>query len=333
MSKLGRWIKRSGAVVLSVAALNAWAGYDTHPDAEKLIAELAPEGFEPDYIRSVLAKAERKQSILDAMSRPAEKRLNWGEYRAIFIEPKRIAQAKEFWDEHRETLLRAEAEYGVPAEVILAIMGVETRFGRIMGSFRVLDALSTLGFDYPRRADFFRGQLADYFRLIEQENIEPGTLKGSYAGAMGFGQFIPSSYLAYAVDFDGDGKRDIWANPVDAIGSIANYFAVHGWQAGEPVISNVVFNEHPSEDWFNQSLKPEVTIAQWHDRGVDTRQGLDPESKATLMRLESDDAVQFRMGLHNFYVITRYNHSRLYGNAVHELSQEIAQAIGKSVES
>lgn len=329
MSKLGCWLKRFGALALSVTALQAWGGYETHPDADKLIAELTPEGFEESYIRSVLATAERKQSILDAISRPAERRLNWGEYRAIFIEPKRIAQALEFWSEHRDTLARAEAEFGVPAEIILAIMGVETRFGRIMGNFRVLDALSTLGFDYPRRADFFRGQLADYFRLIRQENIEPGTLKGSYAGAMGYGQFIPSSYLAYAIDFDGDGKTDIWSNKTDAIGSVANYFAKHGWQPGQPVRSNVVLNEHPDDSWINQDLKPELTLAQWHERGVDTHKGLDPESKATLMRMETDDGAHFLLGLHNFYVITRYNHSRLYANAVYELSQLIVEEMAK----
>ena len=297
------------------------AGYETHEDAQKLIDELQQDGFDPAYVRSVLAKAERKQSILDAISRPAEKRLDWGEYRAIFIEPKRIAQGVEFWQEHRETLERAEKTYGVPAEVILAIMGVETRFGRIMGSFRVLDALATLGFDYPRRAEFFRGQLADYFRLIRAEGVEPESLKGSYAGAMGYGQFIPSSFLAYAVDFDGDGQRDIWGNPVDAIGSIANYFAEHGWRPGEAVVADPIFDDAKVEDLVNQDLKPELTLMEWSEKGVTPRDALNANMKATLMRLSSGEQNQYVLGLHNFYVITRYNHSRLYASAVHELSQ------------
>lgn len=318
-----------GAILTSAAALAlpAQGGYEDHPDAGKLIAELEADGFEPDYVRSVLAKAERKQSILDAISRPAEKRLDWGEYRAIFIEPKRIAQGVEFWKEHRTTLERAQQTYGVPPEIILAIMGVETRFGRITGNYRVLDALATLGFDFPRRAEFFRGQLADYFRLVRAEGVDPESLKGSYAGAMGYGQFIPSSFLAYAVDFDGDGHKDIWDNPTDAIGSIANYFAKHNWREGEPVIASPVFDDANVEDLVNQDLKPELTLLEWSEKGVTPREALNGEMKATLMRLSSGEKNEYVLGLHNFYVITRYNHSRLYAGAVYELSQLYAEQI------
>lgn len=318
-----------GAILTSAAALAlpAQAGYEDHPDAGKLISELEADGFEPAYVRSVLAKAERKQSILDAISRPAEKRLDWGEYRAIFIEPKRIAQGVEFWIEHRTTLERAQQTYGVPPEIILAIMGVETRFGRITGNYRVLDALATLGFDFPRRAEFFRGQLADYFRLVRAEGVDPESLKGSYAGAMGYGQFIPSSFLAYAVDFDGDGHKDIWDNPTDAIGSIANYFAKHNWREGEPVIASPVFDDANVEDLVNQDLKPELTLLEWSEKGVTPREALNGEMKATLMRLSSGEKNEYVLGLHNFYVITRYNHSRLYAGAVYELSQLYAEQI------
>ena len=318
-----------GAILTSAAALAlpAQGGYEDHPDAGKLISELEADGFEPDYVRSVLAKAERKQSILDAISRPAEKRLDWGEYRAIFIEPKRIAQGVEFWKEHRTTLERAQQTYGVPPEIILAIMGVETRFGRITGNYRVLDALATLGFDFPRRAEFFRGQLADYFRLVRAEGVDPESLKGSYAGAMGYGQFIPSSFLAYAVDFDGDGHKDIWDNPTDAIGSIANYFAKHNWREGEPVIASPVFDDANVEDLVNQDLKPELTLLEWSEKGVTPREPLNGEMKATLMRLSSGEKNEYVLGLHNFYVITRYNHSRLYAGAVYELSQLYAEQI------
>lgn len=321
MRKLVTGIKAVVFLCASGLVLSAQAGYDSHADAQKLIDELQQDGFDPAYVRSVLAKAERKESILEAISRPAEKRLDWGEYRAIFIEPKRVAQGLEFWQEHRETLERAEQQYGVPPEIILAIMGVETRFGRITGSYRVLDALATLGFDFPRRAEFFRGQLADYFRLVRAEGVDPESLKGSYAGAMGYGQFIPSSFLAYAVDFDGDGRRDIWDNPVDAIGSIANYFAEHGWRKGEAVIADPVFNDASVEDLVNQDLKPELTLVQWSEKGVTPREALNADMKATLMRLSSGEKNEYVLGLHNFYVITRYNHSRLYASAVYELSQ------------
>ena len=321
MNKLFSSVKAVVLVCSAALSFSVHAGYDTHPDAQKLIDELQPEGFDPAYIRSVLAQAERKQSILDAISRPAEKRLDWGEYRAIFIEPKRIAQGVEFWNEHKATLERAEQEDGVPTEIMLAIMGVETRFGRITGNFRVLDALATLGFDFPRRAEFFRGQLADYFRLVRAEGVEPGTLKGSYAGAMGYGQFIPSSFLAYAVDFDGDGHRDIWDNPADAIGSIANYFAEHGWRAGEAVVADPIFDDADVEALVNQGLKPELTLLEWSEKGVTPREALNGNMKATLMRLSSGEKNEYVLGLHNFYVITRYNHSRLYASAVYELSQ------------
>ena len=321
MRKLLTGIKAVVFLCASGLVLSAQAGYDSHADAQKLIDELQQDGFDPAYVRSVLAKAERKESILEAISRPAEKRLDWGEYRAIFIEPKRVAQGLEFWQEHRETLERAEQQYGVPPEIILAIMGVETRFGRITGSYRVLDALATLGFDFPRRAEFFRGQLADYFRLVRAEGVDPESLKGSYAGAMGYGQFIPSSFLAYAVDFDGDGRRDIWDNPVDAIGSIANYFAEHGWRKGEAVIADPVFNDASVDELVNQDLKPELTLVQWSEKGVTPREALNADMKATLMRLSSGEKNEYVLGLHNFYVITRYNHSRLYASAVYELSQ------------
>ncbi len=315
-----------GCLAVSTAS---FAGYDTHPRAQILIDDLKADGFEESYIREVLGRAKYQQSIIDAISRPAERRLNWGEYRAIFIEQRRINQAVQFWQEHKETLQRAQEVYGVPPEIVLAIMGVETRFGRITGNYRVLDALSTLGFDYPKRADFFLGQLGDYFRLARQEGVEPGVLKGSYAGAMGYGQFIPSSFLAYAVDFDGDKQRDIWGNPVDAIGSVANYFARHGWRAGEPIISEVLLNGNVDSEWFNKSLKPQLTLGEWRQRGVLAKSELGEDQLATLMRMSSEQGDQYLLGLHNFYVITRYNHSRLYANAVRELSEAIHKEINK----
>lgn len=301
-------------------------GYDTHPLADEVVAKLTEQGFDAEEVRKVLAEARRQESILEAISRPAERRLTWGEYRKIFVEPNRITQGVSFWQEHEDTLKRAEETYGVPAEIIVAIIGVETRYGRIMGRYRVLDALATLGFDYPRRADFFRGQLIEFMQMVREENLDPTALVGSYAGAMGYGQFIPSSFRNYAVDFDADGKRNIWSNKVDAIGSVANYFNEHGWKAGEPVRSNVVMNNPADPQWINAGLKPEVSLAEWEARGISTRRDLDPEQKATLMELTMEDGEHYWFGLHNFYVITRYNHSHLYAMAVYELSQAIREA-------
>lgn len=307
-------------------ATGSATGYANRPEAQPLISELVAEGFDRRYLEDLLGNASRQESILKAMSRPAERRLNWGEYRKIFIEQKRIDQGVQFWNENAAALTRAEREYGVPAEIIVAIIGVETRYGRITGSYRVIDALATLGFDYPKRGEFFQGQLKEYVRLVEEEQIDPFSLKGSYAGAMGYGQFIPSSYRAYAVDFDGDHKRDIWNNTTDAIGSVANYFAEHGWKQGEPVISNVVINKQADPSWINAGLKPELSLAQWAERGISTHKGLDSAQLATLMEFETADGDFYRFGLHNFYVITRYNHSRLYAMAVYELSQLIRDA-------
>ncbi|WP_027855638.1 lytic murein transglycosylase B [Marinobacterium litorale] len=324
-----RALVTAGLLALGITSVSVHAAdnYDQRAEAETLYKNLEAQGFKRAQVAEILADASRQESILRAMSRPAERRLTWGEYRAIFVEPKRIKQGVAFWQEHADTLARAEQEYGVPAEIIVAIIGVETRYGRIMGSYRVLDALATLGFDYPRRSQFFLGQLEHYLLMTREEGIEPGTLKGSYAGAMGFGQFIPSSFRHYAVDFDGDGKRNIWQNPVDAIGSVANYFHEHGWKQGEPVRSNVVIGQPAQDGWFNADLKPEVTLAQWAERDIHTRHGIDLAQPATLMRLEMEDGDHYWFGLHNFYVITRYNHSRLYAMAVYELSQAIREAM------
>lgn len=309
-----------------VGVTPAQANYAQHPDAQAMIQRLVAEGFDEVWLRSTLAQAQRQDSILAAMDRPAERRFNWTEYRALFVEPQRLQQALEFWAEHEHTLARAEAEYGVPAEIIVSIIGVETRYGRIMGRHRVLDALATLGFDYPRRAEFFRGQLEDYLRLVREEGVEPGQLVGSYAGAMGYGQFIPSSFRRYAVDFDGDGKRDIWSNPVDAIGSVANYFREHGWKTGAAVRAPVLLQKPVDAALFNTSLLPEKSLMEWSQEGIATSADQELSQAAALLSFDTDDGQLYWFGLHNFYVITRYNHSRMYGMAVYEFSQAIQQA-------
>lgn len=319
-----------GLQVPAVVADELFQGsYADHPDAAEMIARLVAEGFDEQYLRNVLNDATRQESILELMDRPAERRFNWTEYRALFVEPIRVSQGLEFWAEHEETLQRAEETFGVPAEIIVSIIGVETRYGRIMGRHRVLDALATLGFDYPRRAEFFRGQLEDYLRLTREESIPAGELVGSYAGAMGYGQFIPSSYRNYAIDFDGDGKRNIWSNEVDAIGSVANYFKEHGWIPGGQVRSNVVMNEPADPEWINASLLPSLTLREWRDRGIHTSSDVSLDQTAALLSFTTDEGEQYWFGLQNFYVISRYNHSRMYAMAVYELSRELRQTRDK----
>jgi membrane-bound lytic murein transglycosylase B len=305
----------------------AFADYSERADVRDYLAELVREhGFVEAELAELFADAERQQGILDAIARPAERVLKWHEYRNIFIEEQRIAQGLEFWDRHAATLEEAERTFGVPPEYVLAILGVETRYGRVTGRYRVIDALATLAFDYPPRAGFFRRELTQFLLLAREEGRNPLSLNGSYAGAMGFGQFIPSSYRHYAVDFDGDGLRDIWNNPADAVGSIANYFREHGWQAGGTVVVPLgVTAAAPSSELdalAGDALTLPHSVADLESRGLPAT-GLEPGTRAALFRTDHEDGVRYWLGLNNFYVITRYNRSRLYALAVHELSQDI----------
>jgi membrane-bound lytic murein transglycosylase B len=309
---------------LSCAADN----YSTHPATIELVDELvAEQDFDREQLLVLFSSAQRQESILKAIARPAEKSKPWYEYREIFLNDKRLEQGLEFYEEHRATLERAEEETGVPAEIIVSIIGVETYYGRIAGSYRVIDALSTLAFDYPPRSKFFTSELKSYLILTRQQGFDPLALKGSYAGAMGYGQFMPSSFLAYAVDFDGDEVADIWTNPVDAIGSVANYFKEHGWRKGETVVVAATVEGEVPEDWFvhgRKNLKPEHTVAEFAAVGVEATQEIDPGALASAMEFELEDGHEYWLGLHNFYVITRYNHSAMYAMSVYELSRRIA---------
>jgi membrane-bound lytic murein transglycosylase B len=335
---MSRFTASRSFIRVLLASTFAWSAgaladpnYAEHPETHGFIERMVSEGFEREPLEQLLFQAERKDSILKAIARPAEKRLNWGEYRDIFLGQSRIDQGVEFWNRHQGTLDRAAEIYGVAPEIIVAIIGVETRYGRQAGNYRVVDALATLAFDYPPRSAFFSGQLRELLYLLREETLSPLELKGSYAGAMGFGQFIPSSYRNFAVDFDGDGVRDLLTNPVDAIGSVANYFRSHGWRKGAPVVVPARVEGPIDESLFNAQLKPERTLAQWEALGVTPAAPLgDPSQSATAMKLEFNERdVEYWLGLHNFYVITRYNHSHLYAMAVHQLSQSILEARGE----
>jgi len=304
---------------------NAAASYIDKKEVKTFIDQLVQEEkFERAYVTGLFEKAEYKQSIIDAITRPAEGK-PWHQYRPIFVTKTRAEQGKAFLAKYRETLLRAEKEFGVPPEVVVAIIGVETRYGRHAGNYRVIDALSTLAFDYPKRGKFFRKELVQFLKLTREESMDPLALKGSYAGAMGYGQFIPSSFRSYAIDFDGDGKKDIWNNPVDAIGSVANYFKRHGWKRGEQVVLPARVKGNAYKPLLNKGLKPTHTIHQLSELGFMADAGQLVGGMSTAMALKGDEGMEHWLGLHNFYVITRYNHSKLYAMAVYQLSQKIVE--------
>lgn len=280
-------------------------------------------GFEASRVESLLGEAQKKDSILESISRPAEKTLEWHSYRKIFIRPERIAQGQEFMMAHADVLARADQAYGVPPEIVTAIIGVETWYGRYMGKYRVLDALSTLAFDYPPRSRFFRSELEQYLLMTREQGLDPTALKGSYAGAMGYGQFISSSYRHYAVDFDGDGVADIMNNPVDAIGSVANYFKVHRWQPGEPVADRLDANLPTGSALLTKGLKPSLKVADYRKAGLPVPKSVSGDLPARALRLEAENEHELWLTYPNFYVITRYNHSHLYAMAVHQLAQAL----------
>ena len=320
-------------VLMMFSAVTHGESYLSRAEVDAYIEELIQQhDFSRPELEEVLAAAERRQDIIDLMRRPAERRLNWHEYRKIFLDEQRIAGGVEFWQQNQETLERAEKEYGVAPEVIVAIIGVETRYGRVTGRHRVVDALMTLAFDYPPRASFFRKELTQFLLLAREEGKNPTSLTGSYAGAMGFGQFIPSSYRNYAVDFDRDGVRDIWQNRTDAIGSVANYFSRHGWRGAAQVTLPVQLKAETEQllDIANQSLKPTHSVAEMAEMGVNV-DGLDPEARVLLLRLLGGDKPEYWLGFDDFYVITRYNHSRLYAMAVYQLGQEILKRRKQSI--
>lgn len=314
--------------VLSLLALAPTAqAVDTgRPDVAGFINMMVEKhAYERDRLESVLADAETKESILKAISRPAEKTKEWHEYREIFLTDKRIRLGVEFWHEHEASLTRISEQTGVPVEILVGIIGVETYFGRITGSYRVVDALSTLAFDYPPRSKFFTRELEKFLLLVREENMRAADATGSYAGAMGRPQFMPSSYLAYAVDATGDGRRDIWNNWEDVMGSVANYFVEHGWRSGAQVVAGASLGSRWQGATPKNRLKPASTVDQLSQQGVIFATDLPGEDKAQLLTLQGRKRPEYWVGFHNFFVITRYNTSIMYALAVHQLGQEIAR--------
>ena len=283
--------------------------------------------FSEKELNALFSLIEYKQSIIDAMSKPAEKTKTWGEYRPLFIHEKNINNGIQFWRQYSATLAKAEKNYGVPAEIIVAIIGVETRYGQNKGSYRVLDALATLAFYFPAREVFFTKELENFLLLKKEQDWDALSIKGSYAGAMGYGQFMPSSHRKWAVDFNNDHKTDIINDPNDAIGSVANYFKDHGWQTGKPI--SIRAQKRPNADQallntvLNQSLKPQYSVKQLREYGIYPVQSIKEEVLASPFSFEHTLGTDYALGLNNFFVITEYNHSKLYAMAVYQLSEAI----------
>jgi membrane-bound lytic murein transglycosylase B len=300
------------------------AATELRPDIQQFIDEqVARHGFDRRELQALFSRVRMREDIIALITRPAERTKPWYEYREIFLDQARIDGGVEFWRQHRAALDRAEQVYGVPPEIIVAIIGVETRYGRITGRHGVLEALTTLAFDYPRRADFFRKELENYLLLTREEGIDPLSLQGSYAGAMGIGQFMPSSYRAYAVDFTGDGRRDLWTNPVDAIGSVANYLAEHGWRHNEPVVQSAMVQGNAYQGVLFEGRPPNLSVTELAGYGIRAPAGVDASLPANLLELEGRQGPLYWLAFNNFYVITRYNRSPLYAMAVYELARAI----------
>ncbi len=293
------------------------------PEFGTFIDEIASRhGFERDELAAVFAKARLQPAVLKAMSQPAEKK-PWHFYREIFINDKRISDGAKFMHLNAETLLEARKAYGVPPEMTTAILGVETGYGKRTGRYLVLDTLATLAFNYPPRAKLFRHELEHYLLLIREEDIRPRSMKGSYAGAMGIAQFMPSSYRRYAVDFDGDGKRDLTRNVQDAIGSVGNYFKEHGWKADAPVAVRARITIDANRLWLERGSRIRRRVDEWIELGAEPVEPVAGHWQATLIVLEGKNGPEHWFGFHNFHVITEYNHSTNYAMAVYQLSQDV----------
>jgi len=327
----------------------AYADYSDHPEAVDLIDTLVSEhGFERSYVVKVLQSAKKQEKILESMSSPAEFTWTWDKYKKLFIEQKRITNGKLFIAEHSKLFAKVEDEFGVPREIITSILGVETRYGKIKGSYRVLDSLATLGFDFPRRSNFFKSELIQYFQLTKENNLDIYAIQGSYAGAMGYGQFISSSYRAYAVDYDGDGYADLFNSVPDAVASVANYLKVHGWKRDGNVVQQVQMNN--VNQLYKQNKKIEKFIPLTFSEGANEfyivkdgdslleiamEHGVSLENLMLLNNISNQNLIKagqnlllnksrdlYFIGDDNFIAITKYNRSHFYAKAVYDLSLE-----------
>jgi membrane-bound lytic murein transglycosylase B len=285
-------------------------------------AMAAKHRFSEDELEALFDQVVIKDDVLKKIASPAEA-MPWHKYRKIFLTEARIKEGAVFWRLHADTLKQVSEQYGVPAEIIVAILGVETLYGRRTGYYRVIDALSTLAFAYPPRSSYFSKELEQFLLLCREEKISPLQPTGSYAGAMGMPQFMPSSFRSFAADFNGDGKRDLWLDPKDAIASIASYFKAHGWVAGQPVGVRVFAKNEGYKNLLNDKIKRDLRIDELESARIEFSRPLPSDSKVKLLALEQEHGDELWAVLDNFYVIKRYNQSSLYAMAVYQLSQAL----------
>ncbi len=311
--------------LMTFFSASAWAAVEQNELLDSFVSNMvAKHQFDEAELKKLFDTVEIKQSILKAMSAPAEA-MPWYKYRQIFMTDSRINGGLRFWQDNEAVLNAVEREYGVPPEIITAIVGVETRYGAHTGTYRVIDALSTLAFAYPKRSEFFTRELEQFLVLCREEKLDPLEPLGSYAGAMGMPQFMPSSYRSYAADFDQDEKRDIWNNTADVIASVANYFTRHHWQKGGAVAFPVTADGDAYQQGLSKGLQPDVTVDHLKQWQVSIPEQMGDGEVVKLLDFEQEKDHELWLGLHNFYVITRYNHSPLYAMAVYQLSQAIAE--------
>ena len=297
----------------------------TSPEQQQFVTQMQAHGFSADEVETQLARAEKRDDIIALMTKPAESK-PWKTYGPIFLVDSRLKNGVAFWQENKEILARAEQQYGVPAQYIVSIIGIETNYGRFVGKHRVLDALYTLSFHYPARAPYFTGELTQFFILAKEQQWDMTQPIGSYAGAMGYGQFMPTSYRKWAVDFDGDGQVNLFTSTADAIGSVANYFKVHGWESGGAVMSPV---DMP-EVFAPSLLYPKRDVNAVEDLlavGMKSDIPLSPHWRGVLVNYEENDGMAYYIGYPNFRVITRYNRSIMYARVVHEFAQQLQEAM------
>lgn len=316
------------AMVLAGAAIptlaQAPAKVQLKPEVETFIEQMVRQNqFDEAALRKVFAQLKVHDGVVKAIGAPATAK-PWHEFRNIFVTPTRISGGLEFWQRHADLLARARDVYGVPEEIVVSIIGVETIYGRRLGSFRVIDALYTLGFEMTERATFFRGEMEQFLLLARENALDPLGVKGSFAGAMGMPQFIPTSYRRFAVDFDGDGKIDLWDSTADVIGSVANYLRHFGWIWGQPVTVPARISGTQFTEVLEAGLKPQLTLQQMQPKGVEATEELAPDLQAGLFFLDVEQGQEYWLALNNFYVITRYNRSKNYAMAVYQLAKEIA---------
>ena len=322
-------LKGVAASFLVCFSFSSTAVVSEAPPAElkvEFIKKQVADGMPEQEVKALLAKAQYRQEVIDAITRPWEAK-PWHQYYPIFLTEKRLSKGLEFWNTYQKEIDRAAKQFNVDPQVIVAIIGIETFYGSYLGKYSVLDALYSLGFYYPPRGKFFRSELGHLFHLIDEENLDISKLKGSYAGAMGYGQFIPSSYRHYSINFDNLDGRDLIESPVDAIGSVANYLHQHGWQKGNPIALQLISKQPPKPKvWSGERLNLKVADILSPSVYLKDHIDLDVSQPAMLVKLKQPEITEYWLGLKNFYVITRYNRSPLYAMAVYQFSQQLKQA-------